>query len=280
MTFLNDLIASFRIFYSNFNAAYGRLINTVLLCLVLFVLAVVAVRTLRLNRRIRRTEVGLEMPQPPRQQAWCQALSQAIQIPTVTGDTAQMEALYQWLQTQFPTVFSSLETTRLPSGALLLRWRGTATGGQKPVLLCAHMDVVPVFLDHIHHVDRHHHRDAELGELGGQIQVAFQVGAVDDVQDRIRPVVDEVIAGHHLFQRVRGQRVDARQVHNRDVAVLFQPAFLFLDRNARPVADKLVGAGQRVEQGGFPAVRIPRQGYSNIHRTSSLPIFPYVISHS
>ena len=56
MTFLNDLIASFRIFYSNFNAAYGRLINTVLLCLVLFVLAVVAVRTLRLNRRIRRTE--------------------------------------------------------------------------------------------------------------------------------------------------------------------------------------------------------------------------------
>ena len=144
MTLLNDLIASFRIFYSNFNAAYGRLINTVLLCLMLFVLAVVAVRTLRLNRRIRRTEVGLEMPQSPRQQAWCQALSQAIQIPTVTGDTAQMEALYQWLQTQFPTVFSSLETTRLPSGAVLLRWRGTATGGQKPVLLCAHMDVVPV----------------------------------------------------------------------------------------------------------------------------------------
>ena len=42
--------------------------------------------------------------------------------------------------------------------------------------------------------------------------------------------------------------------------VLFQFAFLLFHRNAGPVAYKLVGAGQRVEQRGFAAVRVARKG--------------------
>ena len=64
-------------------------------------------------------------------------------------------------------------------------------------------DNVAVFLDDVHHVDRDNHRDSQLGQLGGQVQVALEVGAVDDIQDGIRPVVDQVIARHHLFERVR-----------------------------------------------------------------------------
>ena len=39
------------------------------------------------------------------------------------------------------------------------------------------VDVVPVFPHHVHHVDGDDHGDAQLHELGGQVQVALQVGA-------------------------------------------------------------------------------------------------------
>ena len=35
------------------------------------------------------------------------------------------------------------------------------------------------------HVDSHDHGDAQLDELSGQVQVALDVGAINDVQDGI-----------------------------------------------------------------------------------------------
>ena len=121
------------------------------------------------------------------------------------------------------------------------------------------IDAVAVLLHHIHHVDGHYHRDAQLGELGGQIEVTLQVGAVDDVQDGIGALLDEVVTGYHLLQGVGGQRIDARQVHDDYIFVFFQLAFLLLHRNAGPVTNKLVGAGESVEKGGFAAVGVARQ---------------------
>ena len=63
-----------------------------------------------------------------------------------------------------------------------------------------------------------------------------------------------------VYKRQGGEGVDAGQVHDDDIVVLFQPPFLFLYRNAGPVAHELIGAGKRVEQGRFSAVGIARQG--------------------
>ena len=124
------------------------------------------------------------------------------------------------------------------------------------------VDLVAVLAHDVHHVDGDDDRDAELGELGGQVQVSLEVRAVDDVQDDVRAFADQVISGDHFLQRVGGKGVNARQVGHDHAAVLFQLAFLFLDRDARPVAHELVGAGERVEQGSLTAVRVARKGDS------------------
>ena len=122
------------------------------------------------------------------------------------------------------------------------------------------VDLVAVLADNVHHVDGDDHGDAKLGQLGGQVEVALEVGAVDDVQDGVRALRDQVVQGDDLFHGVRGQRVDTGKVHDDDVVVLLQLAFLLFHGDARPVADELVGAGQRVEQRGFTAVRVTRKG--------------------
>ena len=103
-----------------------------------------------------------------------------------------------------------------------------------------YVDAVAVLLYQVHHVDRHHHRYAQLGKLGGQVEVALQVGAVHDVEYRVGAVVGQVVPRHHLFQCVRGQRIYAGQVDNGHVRVLFKLAFLLLHRDAGPVAHVLV----------------------------------------
>ena len=61
------------------------------------------------------------------------------------------------------------------------------------------VDLVALLAEYIHHVDGHDHGDAQLGELGGEVEVALQVGAVDDVEDGVGALHDQVVAGHHLL---------------------------------------------------------------------------------
>ena len=67
---------------------------------------------------------------------------------------------------------------------------------------------------------------------------------------------DQIISGDHLFQCVGGKGIDARQVLNDCLLVGAQLSFLFLNGDARPVADILAAAGQIVEHGGFAAVGV------------------------
>ena len=52
--------------------------------------------------------------------------------------------------------------------------------------------------------------------------------------------------------------------------MLFKFSFLLLYRDARPVADELVRAGQCIEQRSLTAIRVARKGDSDTHLTSSL----------
>ena len=127
------------------------------------------------------------------------------------------------------------------------------------------VDLVAVLADEVDHVDSHDNGDAELDQLGGQVEVTLDVGAVDDVQDGVGLLIDEVAAGNDLLQRVGRQRVDTGQVLDHDVVVTLELALLLLDGNAGPVADILVRTGQAVEQGGFTAVRVACQSNFNCH---------------
>ena len=85
--------------------------------------------------------------------------------------------------------------------------------------------------------------NAQLNQLGGQVQVTFNVGTINDIQDGIRLFIDQVTTGHNFLQGVGGQGVDTGQVLNDNVLLTFQAAFLLFNRNAGPVADILVRTG-------------------------------------
>jgi carboxypeptidase PM20D1 len=82
---------------------------------------------------------------PQRAVAKLQAL---VRIPTVSHrdpalvDTAAFEAFHAELERQFPLLHARLETTRVEEHALLARWPGRSSA--RPLVLMAHLDVVPV----------------------------------------------------------------------------------------------------------------------------------------
>ena len=127
------------------------------------------------------------------------------------------------------------------------------------------IDSVAVLLDDIHHINGEDDRDTKLGKLCRQVQVTLEVGTVDDVEDGVGTLINQVVSRDDFLQRVGGQRIDTGKVGDNHAVVLLQLTFFFLNRNARPVTDELVRAGQCVEQRGFTAVRVAGKGNSDFH---------------
>ena len=75
-------------------------------------------------------------------------LQALVRIPTVSSrdpalvDSGAFDRLLAELERQFPLLHQRLELTRIPTHGLLFRWPGSA--GDRPVVLMAHLDVVPV----------------------------------------------------------------------------------------------------------------------------------------
>ena len=125
------------------------------------------------------------------------------------------------------------------------------------------VDHVAALLNDIHHVQRDNDRDTHFKQLGGQVQVTLDVGRINEVHDGVRLLVYEIVACYDLLERVRRQRVNTRQVSDRNFLVALELAFLLLDRNTRPVADILRRTGQIVEHGRLAAVRVAGKCQTN-----------------
>ncbi len=76
------------------------------------------------------------------------ALQALVRIPTVSHaeaeriDTAAFDAFLAELERQFPLLHEHVELIRINTHALLFHWRGRSS--ERPVVLMAHLDVVPV----------------------------------------------------------------------------------------------------------------------------------------
>ncbi len=108
--------------------------------------AVLAANTLRLPAL---------SPEPPAidtaaidEQAAAGRLAEALRIATVStaggqpADPATFAAFAEMLQRQFPNAHRVMHRERIADGSLLYTWAGQDST-RKPVLLLAHMDVVP-----------------------------------------------------------------------------------------------------------------------------------------
>jgi len=81
------------------------------------------------------------------------------------------------------------------------------------------VDLVAILLDQVSHVEGNDHRQAGLDDLKRQVQVALQVGGIDNLDDHIGLAAHEVIARALLLGAVGGKRVDAGEVRDGNVLV-------------------------------------------------------------
>lgn len=115
------------------------------------------------------------------------------------------------------------------------------------------MYYVTALLHNVHHIDSHNNRNAKFHQLSGEIQVSFNIRTIHDIDNRIRPFVNQIISGDYFLQSIRGKGINTWQIHDDHILgtiapeVFFQLAFLFFHRNTGPVSHKLVGTGQRIE---------------------------------
>ena len=127
--------------------------------------------------------------------------------------------------------------------------RGNGYDGNADFLFKAcRVDFIALFFDLVHHVERDDHRHVDFHNLSCQIQVAFKVCRVDDIDDAVRLFVKNEVSGNDFFGSVRRQRINARKVDDRHgFGALFVRSFALIDRYARPVADVRGRTRQGVE---------------------------------
>ncbi len=108
--------------------------------------------------------------------------------------------------------------------------------------------LVTVPFQFVVHVEGNHHTHVHVNQLAGQVQVAFQVGSIDDIDHDVRLFFFQVFAYIELFRRVGRKGIGPRQVYDLEsVAVLMECPGFGIDCHATVVADMLVCAGCEIE---------------------------------
>ena len=150
----------------------------------------------------------------------------------------------------------------------LLQRRGlddrTAENHRQPL----RVDLQAPLSDQVGHVERDDHGDSGLDELRRQVEVPLDVRGIHQIDDDIRVLIEQIVAGDDLLQSIGTERIDSGKVRDDDLFTtlpVLQPSLLLLDRDARPVADILVGTCERVEHGRLSAVGVSCKCDSDSH---------------
>ena len=122
------------------------------------------------------------------------------------------------------------------------------------------VDGAAIGRDLVHHVKSDNHGSIELHKLEREVEVALDIGSVDDVDHRIGPRIENKLTAYDLLPRIRRERVDAGQVGDRRLGVVADLAIFTVDRHAREIAHMLVGARKAVEQRCLAAVLVTGKG--------------------
>lgn len=86
--------------------------------------------------------------------------------------------------------------------------------------------LVAVLLNDVHHVDGDNNGDAELGQLGGEIEVSFEVRTVDYVKYSVRALIDKIVSRDNFLKGVGRERIDTGKVGDDNAVMLLSfPSF-------------------------------------------------------
>lgn len=149
--FFADAVASVKIFFSNFNAAFGDLINLLLVLAVVVFFGVALTRCFVAGVRAGRNRKALEGKTPSEEKTLRAAehLQAAVRLDTVAGNKPALEELGRYLMDCYQKAAPALRWMSTEDGSLLIRWPGQDES-LEPVLFCGHLDVAPVQGEWVH----------------------------------------------------------------------------------------------------------------------------------
>ena len=126
------------------------------------------------------------------------------------------------------------------------------------ILKVLEIDLDAARLGDVHHRHDDHHRQLQFAEKKREIEIAFDRGGVDHVDEKIRLVRKDVAEGGLFVFARGGEGVDSGQIDESRVTGERERKFtlLLFHRDAGPVADMLFRACKRVEDGGLAAVGV------------------------
>ena len=120
-----------------------------------------------------------------------------------------------------------------------------------------HLHRAPVGPQLVHHVEGEDRGHLQLQELEGQVQVAFDIRRVDDIDDGVGLFLDDKVLRHDFFLRIRAQGIDTRQVD--DVTAVLgaaDHADFLVHRDPGEISHVLVGPRQGIEQRCFSTILV------------------------
>ena len=132
--------------------------------------------------------------------------------------------------------------------AFVLCRRDGNHGHAKLALEQVNVDGAAIGRDLVHHVEGDDHRSIELHKLEREVEVALDIGGVDDVDHRVGLRLENKLAAYDFLSRIRRERVDAGQVGDRRLGVVADLAIFTINRHAREIAHMLAGARKAVEE--------------------------------
>src|SRR5581483_11984693 len=203
-------------------------------------------------------------------------LRKAIQIPTVSSDDPteiNYEAFHdfhRFIEQAYPAIARTLKKTVINTYSLLYEWTGTEPG-LKPIILTAHMDVVPVERDRL-----------KVDPFGGQVENGYMWGrgTLDDkgslvsILEAVEHLIDQgyiprrtlYLGLGHDEERggpagLEGASKIAQYLHERGVhAEMTIDEGAILDRSASPIKGKRIAL-----------IGITQKGYVSIRLSASAP---------
>ena len=92
----------------------------------------------------------------------------------------------------------------------------------------------------VHHIQRQHHRNIQLQQLHGQIQVTLNIGGVHNIDDTGRFLIDNKLPCNDLLVGIGRHGIDAGQIRELRIGVFPDSTALAVHCHAREVAHMLI----------------------------------------
>ena len=135
------------------------------------------------------------------------------------------------------------------------------------------LDVVATPLELIVHIQGADDTQVHIYELRRQVEIALDIGGIDDINDNIRVLVGQVLPHIQLFRRVAREGIGAGKIGEvESVPLHLRCGCSGINGDTRIVAHAGMSATGKVEEGGLTTVGIADEGDRDRSGPSPLPL--------